>query len=143
MLRELLAERFQLKVRRAEKNLPLYELTLGRGAPKLKASEKPEHVEMSSSGLNGVRLSAAGITISRLVQLLDVYVDHPLVDKTGLSGTFDFEFEFLPPTAPPDAAGDAPSLAAALRDRLGLRLEKTTGPVETVVIEHAERPTEN
>jgi uncharacterized protein (TIGR03435 family) len=98
---------------------------------------------MSSPGLNGVRISATGITIARLVQLLSAYVDHPLADKTGLTGAFDIDIEFLPPTAPPDAAGDAPSLAAALRDRLGLKLEKTTGPVETIVIEHAERPAEN
>lgn len=143
MLRSLLAERFQLKVRRTRKNLPRYELTLSGSAPKLKPSEKAEHVEMSSAEGNGLRLSAAGITISRLVQLLSTYVDHPLDDKTGLTGTFDIEIDFLPPAAPLESAGDAPSLAAALRDRLGLRLEKTTGLVETVVIEHAERPTEN
>jgi uncharacterized protein (TIGR03435 family) len=73
-----------------------------------------------------------------------------VVDRTGLTGTFDFKLSFRP-QLPPDASADAlspelenlPSIFDAVRDQLGLELTPQKGPVETLVIDHVERPSEN
>ena len=73
-----------------------------------------------------------------------------IVDKTGLTGGFDIDLEFTPDPAaaggqPPAAGGDAnaPSLFTALEEQLGLKLVPQRGPVEMLVIDRVERPTEN
>lgn len=77
-------------------------------------------------------------------------VDRPIMDRTGLTGRFDFIIEFtLQPklTQPLDASSQAadtgPTFLEALKDQLGLKLESTTGPVDTIVIDHIEQPSEN
>ena len=74
----------------------------------------------------------------------------PVLDQTGLSGTFDFSLEWTPEArgplspgvdSPPDQSG--PTFLQALKDQLGLKLESTKGPVELLVIDHVERPSEN
>ena len=77
----------------------------------------------------------------------DEPIDRPIIDRTGLSGTFDFTIEWdhqlqgLPAAPQPDQSGM--SLFEALRDQLGLKLESTTGPVDVLVIDHVEQPLEN
>ena len=68
-----------------------------------------------------------------------------VVDRTGLEGAWDFELTFAPPQVDVDARGDGdvPSLFTALQEQLGLKLESTRGPVEALVIERVERPTED
>jgi uncharacterized protein (TIGR03435 family) len=84
----------------------------------------------------------------RIVQLINA--DRPVLDKTGLGGTFDFIMEFtpqfdgpLPPgeTFAPDPSG--PTFQQALKEQLGLKLESQTGPTEVFVLDHVEQPTEN
>jgi uncharacterized protein (TIGR03435 family) len=69
----------------------------------------------------------------------------PVIDKTGLTGTYDFNLAFRPELSPDASAefDNLPSIFDALRDRLGLELVPQKGPVETLVIDHAEKPTEN
>ena len=76
-------------------------------------------------------------------------LDRPVVDKTGLSGKFDFELSWVPDLSLP-AVGDpaspptvGPSLLTAVQEQLGLRLESARGPVEMLVIDKVERPSEN
>jgi uncharacterized protein (TIGR03435 family) len=73
-------------------------------------------------------------------------LDRPVVDRTGLTGNFDFTIEFSPedPTpkdAPLDTTGTTP--LEALRDQLGLKLESTSGPIDTLIIDHIEEPSPN
>jgi uncharacterized protein (TIGR03435 family) len=82
-------------------------------------------------------------------------LDRPVIDKTGITGRFNFRIEFAPDEATPffrTAGGDpsaatpeptGPSIFTALREQLGLKLESAKGPVEFLVIEHVERPSEN
>jgi uncharacterized protein (TIGR03435 family) len=70
---------------------------------------------------------------------LSRWVGRPILDKTGLSGMYDIQIEFAPDEA---TDGAAPSIFAALL-KVGLKLEAGKGPVETLVIDHLERPTEN
>jgi uncharacterized protein (TIGR03435 family) len=74
-----------------------------------------------------------------------------VVDRTGLPGSFDLDLDFAPespaaastgaPDAPPQS--DAPSIFTAVQEQLGLKLESTSGPVEVLVIDRVERPTED
>jgi uncharacterized protein (TIGR03435 family) len=80
-------------------------------------------------------------------------VEHAVVDRTGLLGTFNFRLDFaleeaMPSTLEPDPVSAAitaegPSMFNALQDQLGLRLQSTKGPSETLIIDHVERPSEN
>ena len=94
---------------------------------------------------------AGNITMSALANALRTYVGREVVDRTGLAGEFDFDLQFAPPpttgsidagipVAPLDAAA---SIFTALQEQLGLRLESTRGPVELMVIDSAERPSED
>ena len=74
-------------------------------------------------------------------------MDRPILDRTGIAGTFDFTVEWNPqiqdlsPNPPPDTSGL--SLLGSLREQLGLKLEPQTGPVDVLVIDHVEQPSEN
>ena len=106
----------------------------------------------------GVGLAAgSGRTMADLVPTLADLVSRPVIDKTGLAGMYDFMLKFAPdsagsntvvrllspgaPTPTPGADPNAPSLAAALQEQLGLKLEGARGPVEVVVIDKFEKPT--
>jgi uncharacterized protein (TIGR03435 family) len=106
---------------------------------------------ITRSGSATIGYRAGNITMAALANALRPYVGREVVDRTGLPGEFDFEVEFSPPptTGPPDAGvpaaplDDAASVFTALQEQLGLKLESTRGPVELMVIDSAERPTEN
>ena len=71
-------------------------------------------------------------------------VDRPIVDNTDLTGLFNLTLTFAPQQlSSPAANSDLPSLFTALQEQLGLKLEAQTGPVEVLVIDHVERPSEN
>ena len=101
------------------------------------------------------RVEGLAVTMPRLIALLMQEAnDRVIVDKTGFTQEFDFRLEFVPAstgglalTLPSESETSASlpgvSIFAALKQQLGLRLEATTGPVEVLVIDHVERPTEN
>jgi uncharacterized protein (TIGR03435 family) len=114
---------------------------------------------------SGQTVQASAQPISALVNLLQQQVGRPVIDKSDLKGLFDFKLQFsreglvspggpagLPPGPPPGAAGPAPAPAAAADpvpslftaiQELGLRLESSKGPVEVLVVESVQKPTEN
>jgi uncharacterized protein (TIGR03435 family) len=97
---------------------------------------------------DGVVLNPRGIQMSQLAQAVQPYVERMVVDKTGLSGLFDVELTFRPdvlPGAPPGslAGADSPSIYAAIQEQLGLKLESERGPIDCLVIDHAELPSPN
>ena len=106
-------------------------------------------ISRSDSATIGYR--AGNTTMAALAGALRTYVGRDVVDRTGLSGEYDFDLQFLaPPTTgqtdtgiPAAPLDDAASVLTALQEQLGLRLESTRGPVELMVIDSAERPTEN
>ncbi len=90
--------------------------------------------------------------------MLSGVLARPVLDKTGLHGVYDFKLEWAPepgedvlaalglpsrPEAPPPVDSSRPSIFTAVQEQLGLRLESRKGPVEIIVIDHAERPSEN
>jgi uncharacterized protein (TIGR03435 family) len=143
MLRALLADRFKLKVHQETKILPLYQLVIAKGGPKLKESHA------SKTTTNGIgRLTAQRMTMASLTRILTVVMDRLVVDKTGLTGEYDFDLRWTPDDLQEGAgeipqAVSGPSIFTALKEQLGLKAEPTKGPVDILVIDHIERPSEN
>jgi uncharacterized protein (TIGR03435 family) len=160
MLRRLLTDRFSLALHREKKEFSIYELTVSKGGPKLRASSAPPDepnnltstvFPAASGGIDHVFLPARNVTVAQFAGILQrAILDKPVVDSTGLTGRYDFDLEWTPdesqfggqlPVGPPDSA--KPSLFAAMQQQLGLRLEATRGPIETLVIDRVERPSDN
>ena len=178
-LQSLLAERFALKAHRETRDHPIYALVLARAdrslGPRLRRSQfdpqkiqeqeakalrekNPETYSPPQCGLTaGRRLGSCGSTISLLASRLPMYVGRMVVDRTGLTGGYDYELRFgdrpilgagpgggFPAafTAQP-ADPDAPSLFTALEEQLGLKLVPQTRRVEVLAIDHVEQPKAN
>jgi uncharacterized protein (TIGR03435 family) len=154
MLRNLLADRFSLTFHREQKEFSIYELGLAKGGPRLKPSaaapDDPPQL-ISTVYPQRIVLPARNATMSDFVSLLQrAVLDRPVVDKTGLSGRYDFDLEWAPDETQfggevPVAPGDAPSapLFSAVQQQLGLRLEATRGPIAALVVDKVERPSAN
>jgi len=116
-------------------------LVPAKGGPKLNDATAEEGTGMNTSG--GQHRSRAVATATSM-ELLAGYLGNRLgrivVDKTGLAGRYDFTLEWAPDEA---VESPAPPLITALREQLGLRLETQKSPVEVLVIDSLERPTEN
>jgi uncharacterized protein (TIGR03435 family) len=161
MLRSLLADRFKLIFHRERKELSLYALVVSKGGSKLRESAAapdalPETVSVvypESGGGVRIVLPARNATMAQFASIMNrAILDRPVVDQTGLSGRYDFDLEWTPDETQFDGAfgrsantedSAKPGLFAAIQEQLGLRLEATKGPVEALVIDRAERPSEN
>ncbi len=143
MLQAVLAERFNLKIRRETKEIPVYALVIAKGGAKLK--ETPASTPMGytmNSGSNGQVLNGHGIEIESLVYGLSGNVGRLIVDKTGLTGKYDMDLKWSSEDSP--GTGDSgPSIFTALQEQLGLKLESTKAPVETIAVEQIEKPSPN
>src|SRR4051794_78712 len=154
MVKQLLAERFQLTFHREKKELSVYALTVAKSGPKLNKSESTA----SLPGIGGRGPGSIGVRNATMAEFADFLqnrlVERPVVDQTGLPGRYDFTLKWTPdpgqlaavgPNAspPPPADEDAPDLFGALVQQLGLKLEGTKAPVEVLVIDKVEKPSEN
>ena len=138
MLQNLLAERFGLKIRREVRQMPVYALALAKGGSKLRESKPADSSSMTSSNRS---IEANKISLKILATLLAGQMDRPVLDSTGIEGMFDVSLEW---TSDNDGAAGGPSIFSVLTEQLGLRLESQTGPVEIILVDHAEKvPTEN
>ena len=193
LLQSLLAERFSLKFHRETKELPIYELVVGKNGPKLHKSETqpaPANLQPpnpSNAGQAGVaggggggavtsgrgaptkggsmirmgrgQLEAQMTPVSAIAQMLAQQLGRPVVDKTGIEGSYDFSLQWTPDETqrgagfggmdrpatetplPADTSG--PSIFTAVQEQLGLKLESAKGPVEILVIERVEKASGN
>jgi uncharacterized protein (TIGR03435 family) len=155
MLRSLLADRFKLTFHREQKVFSIYELELAKNGPKLKtstaSSDEPATVGPGVVYPQRIVLPGRNATMENFVSLLQrAILDRPVVNKTGLSGRYDFDLEWAPDETqfggdvpPASAAATSPPLFEAIQQQLGLRLEATKGPVDALVVDTAERPLPN
>ena len=154
MLQNLLADRFQLKVHRSTRDLPVYALVIARNGQKLKvAADAPNAPRPRGTLWSGGRKKYEfnSWTMARFANTLESDVDRPVIDMTGLPGSYDLRLEFaetrstLPAALGPGSPDpQAPELFTALTEQLGLRLESRRGPVEVLVVDSALRqPTDN
>jgi uncharacterized protein (TIGR03435 family) len=155
MLRSLLADRFKLTFHREPKVFSIYQLELAKNGPKLKeTAARPDDPVVVGPGVvypQRIVLPGRNATMGNFVSLLQrAILDRPVVDKTGLSGRYDFDLEWAPDETqfggdvpPATAAATSPPLFEAIQQELGLKLEATKGPVDALVVDKAERPAAN
>lgn len=142
MLRNLLAERFKLKLHRGQKEVPDASYTLVAGkALKIKPSQEEGDVSMSMS--NGNIRVVARMSMEQMARLLTLHLDRPVTDMTGLKGNYDLTLYWAGEGSTVDAE-PAPPLFAAVQEQLGLRLQRKAGPVDMLTVDHVEKtPTGN
>lgn len=174
MMQVLLEDRFHLKVRREATEGPVYFLTVARGGPKLHAFTEgsctpysPYQSTTLEAGRQYCRNQMSAVNASLEVQggtldvfsgMLEILLERPVINKTGITGRFDFRIEFsregtklagvplIQPNGSISGASDPAgrsSIFSVLQEQLGFKLEPGKGPVEALVIDHVERPTAN
>ena len=136
LMRQILEERFGMKFHREERELPVYNLVTAKQGLKLKESNSKKN---GSRSVGPGRLTATRYSMSELAFSLSGTVDRMVIDKTGLTGEYDFELTWAPDNQP-DAG---PSIFTALQEQLGLKLQTARAPIDVVVIDHLERPSAN
>jgi uncharacterized protein (TIGR03435 family) len=173
MLQALLQDRFQLKLHRETRALPLYELVVAKSGPKLRPSEKGSctpYVKGSQPAIAAAGqpqplycgfhrtgssvspiLDGKGVSIAdlgnNLARSYNTALGRNIVDKTGLSGVFDIHLTWTNDRGSSDAAlpstSDDVSIFTALEEQLGLKSQSAKGPVDVLVIDHIEQPSPN
>jgi uncharacterized protein (TIGR03435 family) len=171
MLQALLADRFKLTLHRDTKELPIYSLEVAKGGPKL-TETKPDDANPDTANAPGhpsnkgrmrmsfqstaIELTAQGMAMDGLARQLASQLGSAVQNHTGLTGDYDFTLRFTPNDANvvvPDPGGSSAnvsladnggtSIFAAVQDQLGLKLESKKGPVEVVVVDHVDKPSDN
>ncbi len=157
MIQKLLADRFQLKFHFEKRDLPAYAVMITKTGPKIiKSQDDPKGYPGWYFGraATGTTLTFRNSPMSQITAILQNFVDKPVVDQSGLSERYDFTVTFTldpaqaarlggAPTPAPDNPDAAPDLFAAFQQQLGLKLESTKAPVDVMVIDKVERPSEN
>jgi bla regulator protein BlaR1 len=148
-LKALLADRFQLGLHRETKEQQVYALLAAKNGPKLQPTKEGKGMMRMGRGL----LTGQGVEVAFLATSLSGQLGRPVIDKTGLAGKYDFELKWTPDPGqsadgpfgplPPPPDPNGPSIFTAVQEQLGLRLESQKGPVEILVIDRAEKPSEN
>jgi len=161
ILLAVLKDRFHLQAHLETKTLPVYDLIVAKGGPKFTgdgAAAAGIHAAVAKSGfthggtiMNDGELTGSAMPLSSLAYDLSGTVGRTIIDKTGLTGNYDFELKWTPERAAASGADNgqtddqnsASSLFTALQEQLGLKLQSSKGPVETLVVDHVEMPSEN
>jgi len=171
MLQNLLQDRFKLAVHRETREKTIFGLVADKRGPRLPPAKEgscaaitPGQATSAPSGpmrapcggfnVTQTHMEGAGVTTGQVAEALSNIVGRPVLDKSGATGKFDVSLDFTRestvfrvPAAAPDstvsADGVAPSIFTALQEKLGLRLESQKGQTEVLVIDHAEKPSEN
>jgi uncharacterized protein (TIGR03435 family) len=182
MMRALLEDRFKLKIHRESKEMAVYALTVAKSGMKSHPMKEGDCVAIDLNHLpaptpgqpmpnfcgnmsmrmspQGVTMDGHGMSVKEFAQRLSTMLDRKVIDKSGVTGLFDFHVEFAPDEntpmfrggrgggdagnpAPPTTESAGPSIFDALQEQLGLKLLPDKGPVESLVIDHVEKPSEN
>ncbi|HEY4839288.1 MAG TPA: TIGR03435 family protein [Candidatus Acidoferrales bacterium] len=158
MMQQVLKERMNFAAHIDTKEVPSYDLVVGKNGPKLKASDPTAKdngtMRMMGTDQGKSVITAKGLPISQLARNLSGPTGRPVFDKTGLTGTYDVSLEYVrdqnmsatvpgegPSVTPADPAG--PSLLSAVEEQLGLKLVPSRGPMQVIVIEHMDKPDAN
>jgi uncharacterized protein (TIGR03435 family) len=155
MMQAMLADRCKLAVHRASREVTVYSLVVGKNGPKLKASESkdrhPGAIQIPGGGEflpndgNG-NASLYAAPIGALAVLLANFAGRPVEDRTGLTGRYDMSFRRPRPGGPsmePDSTSNPPPSIFEVAESFGMKLETGKSSVETLVVDHVEKPSEN
>jgi len=157
-LQALFADRFQLVVHHETKEQQVYALKVGKNGSKLQPSEGSVGGRQGMMRMGRGSVEGQGVALDALVRAISGQLGRPVIDRTGLTGRYDIKMQWtpepgqnatplggaLPPgVEPPPADPNGPSIFTALQEQLGLRLESEKAPVDLVVIDRVEKPSEN
>jgi uncharacterized protein (TIGR03435 family) len=145
MVQALLADRFKLVMHAETRELPLYALVVAKGGAKLGPAK--ETGTTVNHGRGHIEVQGAN-SIALLAEELSQEVGRDVIDRSGIQGRYDLKLIFAPDDRTPDLASSSstdsgPSIFTALQEQLGLKLEPQKGPVEVLVVDHVEMPSEN
>lgn len=148
MLQSLLTDRFKLKVHRERREMPVYALVVGKNGPKFKESApdaSPDTHYAAGDGRNYEITMPKARMESLLGAIENSLTDRPVLDKTGLTGTYNIKMTYTPATKAnletPDLSDI--SIFAAVEQQLGLKLEAQKAMIEVLVVDHIEKPSVN
>jgi uncharacterized protein (TIGR03435 family) len=144
MLQDLLAKRFKLAIHRETRMLPVYELVVAKGGPKLPKANASAPVNTAESlpRVENGSFVFANASLADFAQMLAKLqgVDLPVVDRTGIAGTYDIVLKGAPAAA---READTAALFTIVQEQLGLELTSAKAPFDIVIIDHAEKPSQN
>jgi bla regulator protein blaR1 len=147
MMQTLLQDRFKLEAHWEKKDMPIFALVIGKGGFKLQPSDPAKDVPRAPHSVGcppedpGCHFFGGGSSsISILASMLSRNVGRPVIDQTGLTGTYNTDLTWAGENA---TDSPLPSLPAALREKFGLELKPQVGPVNILVIDHVEKPSPN
>ena len=158
MLLAILKDRFHFQAHLETRTLPVYDLVIAKGGPKftgtsesnkeLTASIAKRNLTHGGMMMSDGELIAGDTPVATLTYSLTNAVGRTVVDKTGLTGTYSFELKWTPEQEAPesgqaDSQGSTSSIFTAVEEQLGLKLQPSKGPVQTLVVDHVEMPSEN
>jgi len=145
MLQKLLADRFGLQFHRDRRELPVYALQVTKGGPKLSPAADPTAKPLEQSSGRGAwsKHTYTSTSMAYFIDIEQFWRDRPIVDQTGLIGRYDFSLRYTynelnntDPDAPPE-------IFTAIQEQLGLKLQPTKAPVDVLVVDQVQHPSEN
>ena len=159
MLQHLLEERFNLKIRREPRQETVWALVVDKGGSKMPVHDPEDKVHepiggQMVKGTDGTMCfgnKGLNVAMNYFAFFLSRGLDRGVIDKTGLPGTYDVSLQYVPEGlrlrgpegGGPEISPDCPDVFSALPKQLGLWLQTVKGPVEYLVVEHADKPTQN
>jgi len=145
LLQALLADRFGLKVHEETRELPTYALVVAKGGPRFQPSKV--NGATISNGSGQITVKGSDHTLALLAEQLSRSLGRIVVDKTGLDGRYELSVKWTPDDAatPSNTANTdtGPSIFTAIQEQLGLKLESQKGPVQILIIDHIDMPSQN
>jgi uncharacterized protein (TIGR03435 family) len=153
MFQNLLADRFNLKFHKETKEGPVYALMVDKAGSKMKLNESAQDFQIPITFGKGNAFVGTRVPMQYLSWWLGLQLQdeqRPVIDQTGLNGTYDFTLSFAPPNPPnvqkdnlPAELMNRPSIFEALKEQLGLRLQPQKGAAEYYVVDHIDKPSDN
>ena len=149
MLQTLLAERFNVKVHLETRQDNVYELVVAKNTRNLQPPQETTRsfIGVSRGGFDRIEdfnpataleiITGHNASMGQLAEFLAGSMGRPVTDQTGIKGNYDFRFQFVPENSP------GSTLLSALQDAIGLKLNTSKGPVEFLVVDHADKPSAN
>jgi len=167
MLQSLLEDKFMLKLHWETRELPVYDLTVAEDGIKVHQLQENNCIEPNvaappsrpfapgqrlivtcgdaslSAGTVASRIDGGKVSMAAFIRVLETILDRPIIDKTGFTGTFDVDLIFAHDGASAGAPGAPTTISIAIQEQLGLKLVSAKGPVDVLVIDSVQKPSEN
>ncbi len=138
LLRGILADRFKLALHHETRTIEAYLLEVAKNGPKMEKAAGGESMDQAGNG----RLDSRNTSMPHFAEVLSRQMDLPVVNRTGLDGVFNLKLQWAPEYAR-QTHDTTPTIYTAIQEQLGLRLRAEKMPIDVLVIDHVERPSEN